>query len=82
MPTTTEDEQIYRAHQDITDAGAHGDRPRLREVAQIAEDRLEALSVGRGPAPADVTAARYAWRQVHTRAHRVLALTYYPPKET
>ncbi|MGL4257965.1 MAG: hypothetical protein ACRCSL_16650 [Microbacterium sp.] len=77
MPTTTtEDEQINRAHQDITYASAIPDRERLREVAQLAEARLEALLTGRGPAPAHVTAAKTAWRQVHYRALRAIANTY------
>jgi hypothetical protein len=75
--------QINHAHQEITDAGAVLDRPRLRALAHLAEARLEALSTGRtdGPTLAHVVAARDAWRAVHARAHRVLARTYHLPEE-
>ena len=49
------EEQINAVQQEITDAGATLDRPRLRAVLRLAQTRLEALSVGKGEAPAHVS---------------------------
>lgn len=73
----TADAQVLRAHEEITNAGVSADRERLQEIATLAEARLDALSVGRGEAPAHVVAEREAWRQVHSRALRVLARTFW-----
>lgn len=68
--------QVFALHQQITDAGAAQDRERLREIITLAEDRLDALTIGTGSEPAHVCAERNEWRNIHARAHRMLAKTY------